>query len=138
MVAALVPLDPDNLLLEREGTFNAAQAYKDSKAANLMMTYELARRLEGTGVAINAMCPGRLCKVSTRILYLGNWFTFPRQGPITLFKFVGYFGQIVFKCRSYIINTSTGSFEGRWPLFYSMAYPTCSFLAGCIIQNACP
>jgi NAD(P)-dependent dehydrogenase (short-subunit alcohol dehydrogenase family) len=33
-------------------------AYSNSKLANLLFTYELARRLEGTGVTINALHPG--------------------------------------------------------------------------------
>eukprot|EP01125_Pyxidicula_operculata_P001548 TRINITY_DN11400_c0_g1_i1.p1 TRINITY_DN11400_c0_g1~~TRINITY_DN11400_c0_g1_i1.p1 ORF type:complete len:297 (+),score=61.68 TRINITY_DN11400_c0_g1_i1:302-1192(+) len=33
-------------------------AYKNSKLANVWYTYELARRLEGTGVFVNTMCPG--------------------------------------------------------------------------------
>jgi NAD(P)-dependent dehydrogenase (short-subunit alcohol dehydrogenase family) len=33
-------------------------AYANSKLANLLFTYELARRLEGTGVTVNALHPG--------------------------------------------------------------------------------
>ena len=33
-------------------------AYNRSKLANLLFTYELARRLEGTGVTVNALSPG--------------------------------------------------------------------------------
>ena len=32
--------------------------YSESKMANLLFTYELARRLEGTGVTVNALHPG--------------------------------------------------------------------------------
>jgi NAD(P)-dependent dehydrogenase (short-subunit alcohol dehydrogenase family) len=32
--------------------------YADSKLANVLFTYELARRLEGTGVTANALHPG--------------------------------------------------------------------------------
>ncbi len=34
------------------------EGYKRSKLANLLFTYELARRLEGTGVTVNALHPG--------------------------------------------------------------------------------
>jgi NAD(P)-dependent dehydrogenase (short-subunit alcohol dehydrogenase family) len=38
--------------------FRGWQAYKQSKLANLLFTYELARRLAGTGVTANALHPG--------------------------------------------------------------------------------
>jgi NAD(P)-dependent dehydrogenase (short-subunit alcohol dehydrogenase family) len=38
--------------------FNALKAFGASKMANLLFTYELARRLEGTGVTANAYFPG--------------------------------------------------------------------------------
>jgi NAD(P)-dependent dehydrogenase (short-subunit alcohol dehydrogenase family) len=48
--------DWDNLQGERKwGQF---RAYANSKLANLLFTYELARRLEGTGVTVNAVHPG--------------------------------------------------------------------------------
>jgi len=57
-VRDLVAMDMENVLLLNEGTYNGLQAYKNSKAANLMFTYELARRLEGSGVTANAVDPG--------------------------------------------------------------------------------
>lgn len=38
--------------------FAGWKGYKRSKLANLLFTYELARRLEGTGVTVNALHPG--------------------------------------------------------------------------------
>jgi NAD(P)-dependent dehydrogenase (short-subunit alcohol dehydrogenase family) len=38
--------------------YNSLQAYANSKLANLLFTFELARRLEGTGVTVNAVHPG--------------------------------------------------------------------------------
>ncbi len=38
--------------------YRGLQAYGQSKLANLMFTYELARRLQGTGVTVNACHPG--------------------------------------------------------------------------------
>lgn len=37
---------------------NGMRAYRQSKLANILFTYELARRLEGTGVTVNAVNPG--------------------------------------------------------------------------------
>ena len=49
-------LDFDNLELNRG--YNPGKAYGRSKLCNLYFTYELARRLEGTGMTVNAMHPG--------------------------------------------------------------------------------
>jgi len=49
-------LDLDNLELKR--SYNPMRAYGRSKLCNLYFTYELARRLEDTGVTVNAMHPG--------------------------------------------------------------------------------
>jgi NAD(P)-dependent dehydrogenase (short-subunit alcohol dehydrogenase family) len=45
----------DNLQGERE---YGPRAYGNSKLANILFTMELARRLEGTGVTVNALHPG--------------------------------------------------------------------------------
>jgi len=49
-------LDFDNLELKHG--YNPMRAYGRPKLANLYFTYELARRLEGTGVTVNVMHPG--------------------------------------------------------------------------------
>ena len=49
-------LDFDNLQGEKH--FAGMQAYGQSKLANVLFTYELAHRLEGTGVTVNALHPG--------------------------------------------------------------------------------
>ena len=49
-------LDFDDVQLRRG--FSAMKAYANSKLANLLFTSELARRLAGTGVTVNAMTPG--------------------------------------------------------------------------------
>ncbi len=49
-------LDFDDLQGER--SFRALTAFGRSKMCNLLFTYELARRLEGTGVTVNAFHPG--------------------------------------------------------------------------------
>lgn len=52
-----VTLDFDDLQA-RKGRFNGYTVYKKSKLANLLFTYELARRLQGSGVTVNAVAPG--------------------------------------------------------------------------------
>jgi NAD(P)-dependent dehydrogenase (short-subunit alcohol dehydrogenase family) len=44
--------------LEGKKRYNLAQAYGQSKLANVLLTYELARRMDGTGVTANALDPG--------------------------------------------------------------------------------
>jgi retinol dehydrogenase 12 len=46
----------DDLQLKRG--YNGWKAYAQSKLANVLFAYELARRLEGTGVTANALHPG--------------------------------------------------------------------------------
>ncbi len=49
-------VDFDNLQGERE--FHGFRAYSDSKLELLLLTYEFARRLQGTGVTVNCVHPG--------------------------------------------------------------------------------
>lgn len=51
-----VKLDFDDLQAERR--FRSLHAFGATKAADLLFTFELARRLEGTGVTANAVHPG--------------------------------------------------------------------------------
>ena len=53
---AMGRLDFDDLQGARG--YNGQRAYNQSKLANVVFTYELARRLEGTGVTANALHPG--------------------------------------------------------------------------------
>jgi retinol dehydrogenase 14 len=41
-----------------EENYSGQQAYNQSKLANVMFTYELARRLDGTGVTATVLHPG--------------------------------------------------------------------------------
>ena len=50
--------------LEGEKSYRSMRIYGRSKLANILFTYELARRLEGTGVTVNCLHPGA---VSTRL-----------------------------------------------------------------------
>ena len=49
-------IDFDDLQAERE--YKHMRAYGQSKLANVLFTYELARRLAGTGVTVNSFTPG--------------------------------------------------------------------------------
>jgi NAD(P)-dependent dehydrogenase (short-subunit alcohol dehydrogenase family) len=49
------PLDFDDLMLERG--WSGSRAYAQSKLAQIMFTFELAERLDGTGVTVNALHP---------------------------------------------------------------------------------
>ena len=49
-------IDFDDLQMRRN--YGGFQAYARSKLANLLFTYELARRLDGTAVTVNALHPG--------------------------------------------------------------------------------
>src|SRR5215216_8054795 len=44
--------------LQGEKGYKGAKAYSQSKLANVLFTYELARRLEGTGITANCLHPG--------------------------------------------------------------------------------
>jgi NAD(P)-dependent dehydrogenase (short-subunit alcohol dehydrogenase family) len=55
---ATTRIDFDDLQSERR--YRPFTAFGASKVANLMFTFELVRRLEGTGVTVNAVHPGRV------------------------------------------------------------------------------
>ena len=44
--------------LQGERSYSGARAYSQSKLANVLFTYELARRLQGSAVTANALHPG--------------------------------------------------------------------------------
>lgn len=44
--------------LNSEKSYDPGEAYNQSKLANIMFTRELAKRLHGTGVVVNAVHPG--------------------------------------------------------------------------------
>jgi len=60
----------DDLMCQRRYRFGT-KAYRMSKLANLLFTYELGRRLEGTGLTVNGLHPGL---VATNLLS-NNGFT---------------------------------------------------------------
>ena len=65
--------------LQGRGWYRGFRAYAQSKLGNVLFTYELARRLEGTGVTANALHPG---VVATRFLANNG-----KIGPIFSFLF---------------------------------------------------
>jgi NAD(P)-dependent dehydrogenase (short-subunit alcohol dehydrogenase family) len=52
------PIDFDDVLLERG--YDPMRAYTQSKVAQVMFTFELAERLQGSGVTVNALHPASL------------------------------------------------------------------------------
>jgi len=58
----------------RTNRYRSFKAYGQSKLANILFTYELARRLEGTGVTANTLHPG--------VIASGFGHTYP--GPVSL------------------------------------------------------
>jgi NAD(P)-dependent dehydrogenase (short-subunit alcohol dehydrogenase family) len=54
-------LDLDDLQFDRR-PFESFKAYAQSKACNRLLTWALARRLEGSGVVVNAMAPGLIAE----------------------------------------------------------------------------
>jgi NAD(P)-dependent dehydrogenase (short-subunit alcohol dehydrogenase family) len=85
-------LDLDDLGFRRG--FFGIKAYARSKLATVLFTHELARRLQGSGVTVNAVHPGHVTtdiwKTSFSILgtplkYITSWFALtPQQGADTL------------------------------------------------------
>jgi NAD(P)-dependent dehydrogenase (short-subunit alcohol dehydrogenase family) len=53
--AGQMAIDFDDVMLEND--YSGARAYCQSKLAQVMFTFSLAERLEGTGVSVNALHP---------------------------------------------------------------------------------
>lgn len=66
-------LDFDNLMLERD--YDDARAYRQSKLAQILSTFDLARRLEGSGVSVNCLHPATL--MNTGMVSNSSYFPAP-------------------------------------------------------------
>jgi NAD(P)-dependent dehydrogenase (short-subunit alcohol dehydrogenase family) len=103
--------------LQHEKGYSGTAAYNESKLANVLFTIELARRLEGTGVTVNACHPGpvrtgfggsddtkgfeRYGMMIARPFLIG-----PKRGSIPL----------VYLAASPKVADITGQYFSRWPL----------------------
>jgi NAD(P)-dependent dehydrogenase (short-subunit alcohol dehydrogenase family) len=65
------PIDFSNLMLEQG--YDAMRAYSQSKLAQVMFTFELAERLQGTGVTVNALHPASL--MDTKMVHSNFGYT---------------------------------------------------------------
>src|SRR5207237_376851 len=73
---AMARLDLDDLQ-SRKG-YNEIRVYNQTKLLNLLFTYELARRLQGTGVTANAVEPG-FVKTNMRVPFPFSLFSLMRS-----------------------------------------------------------
>jgi NAD(P)-dependent dehydrogenase (short-subunit alcohol dehydrogenase family) len=106
-------IDFDNL--QGEESYQMMKAYGQSKLANVLFTYELARRLKGSGVTVNALHPGTvatgfarnnglLFNLGTKVA--GLFFRKPAQGAQTSIYLAsspeveGVTGKYFFDCQA--------------------------------------
>ena len=76
---AMGKIDLDDLQSSRG--YNEIRVYNQSKLANLLFTYELARRIAGSGVTANAADPG-FVKTNLRVPFPYSIFSFMRGSAV--------------------------------------------------------
>ncbi len=76
--AGQTPIDFDDVMLERG--YDGWRAYSQSKLAQIMFTFSLAGRLEGSGVTVNALHPASLMDTKMVFESFGSNMTTVEQG----------------------------------------------------------
>src|SRR5437899_3372193 len=92
--------------LQAARSYNEIRAYNQSKLANLLFTYELARRVAGTGVTANAADPG-FVKTNLRVPFPYSIFSFMRGAAVDGAR------PAVFLASSPDVDGVSGSYFGR-------------------------
>ncbi|HEY0831876.1 MAG TPA: SDR family oxidoreductase [Candidatus Dormibacteraeota bacterium] len=100
---AMGKLDFDDLQSTR--SYDEIRAYNASKLANILFTYELARRIKGTGVTANAVEPGFI-KTNLKVPF-----------PFSIFSFMR--GKAVDGAKPSIFLASSPEVEGVSGAFFS-------------------
>ena len=72
------PVDFSDIMLERG--YDAMKAYARSKLAQIMFTFELAERLSGTGVSVNALHPASLMDTKMVVETFGYTMSTVQEG----------------------------------------------------------
>ena len=121
--------------------YRAFKAYGQSKLANILFTYELARRLEGTGVTANALHPGVIGSgfgqtypgaLSVLVKIARPFLLTPEEGAATSVYLAsspeveGMTGQYFSKCRpvrSNAVSYDVASQRKLWALSVEMVSP---------------
>jgi NAD(P)-dependent dehydrogenase (short-subunit alcohol dehydrogenase family) len=109
--------------LQGQHRYRGWRAYAQSKLANILFTYELARRLEGTGIAANALHPGfvatnfgrnnrRITAALWRILQLAA--ISPEQGAQTIIYLANSAGVKDVTGRYFVKNKAVRSSEASY------------------------
>jgi len=96
--------------LQGERSFSGMKQYSLTKLCNLMFTYEFARNLQDSGVAVSCLHPGG---VRTRIMQHYSWKSPPKMIWFMLYPFL----QTPEKASGYIahlINAETSSIHGKY------------------------
>jgi NAD(P)-dependent dehydrogenase (short-subunit alcohol dehydrogenase family) len=88
--------------LQGERNCSGQRAYSQSKLANVMFTYELARRLAGTGVTATVLRPGRDLAVLHEV-HTGSWLGRRYQGQ-----------GIGTQMRAPVLHLAFGELGARW------------------------